>query len=112
VRRIQEISRRHHLPIAAFGHIGDGNLHPNILFDARLPDEVERCHRAARDILAAAVELGGTLSGEHGIGLIKKDLLGMAVEPAALALMRGIKAAFDPHGILNPDKIFPGPGPK
>jgi len=107
VRRIREIATRYHLPIVTFGHIGDGNLHPNILFDKRDAEEVERVHQAAGAILAAAVELGGTLSGEHGIGLAKRDYLAIDLHPQAIDVMKRIKKALDPNGILNPGKIFP-----
>ena len=112
VRRIGEIARRHDVIIAIFGHAGDGNLHPNILYDKRNPDEVERVELAAADIFASAVELGGTLSGEHGIGLAKKEFMPLALSPETLGLMRTIKATLDPYGILNPGKVFPsGQGP-
>ncbi|MFQ5825788.1 MAG: FAD-binding oxidoreductase [Dehalococcoidia bacterium] len=107
VRRIQQVSSDYDLIIALFGHIGDGNLHPIILFDRRNLDEVSRVEAAARDICLGAVELGGTLSGEHGVGLLKKDFLTSALEPGVIALMKEIKRAFDPHNILNPGKIFP-----
>lgn len=108
VKRIQETARKYDLPIAIFGHAGDGNLHPNILFDIRNADEVARAHQAAGEIFAAAVELGGTLSGEHGIGLLKRDYLSHSLTPETVAVMRQIKSALDPQGIMNPGKIFPG----
>ena len=107
VRRIQQVSSDYDLPIAVFGHIGDGNLHPNILFDQRNPGEVARVEAAARDICLAAVEMGGTLSGEHGVGLLKRDSLSVALEPGVIALMKDIKRVLDPNNILNPGKIFP-----
>lgn len=107
VRRIGKISARHDLPIAVFGHAGDGNLHPNILFDRRIPGELERVERAAAEIFAAALELGGTLSGEHGIGSLKREFLPDALGPETVALMRALKQTLDPLGILNPHKLFP-----
>lgn len=107
VRRIRAISERRRLPIATFGHISDGNLHPNILFDAADPDEQERMLAAASDIFLAALDLGGVLSGEHGIGALKKEFLPLAVDPTALELMRALKALLDPGGILNPGKVLP-----
>ena len=107
VKRIQEISRKYNLPIAIFGHAGDGNLHPNILFDIRASDEVARVHQASDELFAAAVELGGTLSGEHGIGLLKRDYMLSGLGPEAIDLMRQIKTALDPLGIMNPGKVFP-----
>jgi len=107
VRQIGQISERWGLPIAVFGHIGDGNLHPNILFDAADPAEVQRMLGASADLFAAALTLGGTLSGEHGIGILKKDFLPLAVDPVALTLMRELKTVFDPRGTLNPGKVLP-----
>ncbi|HWP63170.1 MAG TPA: FAD-linked oxidase C-terminal domain-containing protein [Candidatus Binatia bacterium] len=107
VRRIREISARHRLPIATFGHISDGNLHPNILFDGADADERARMLEAARDIFLAALDLGGVLSGEHGIGVLKKAFLPLAVDPMALELMRTLKGLLDPQGILNPGKVLP-----
>ena len=110
VRAVREIAARHRLLIPLFGHAGDGNLHPNILCDRRDPEEMRRVIAAAREIFEVAVALGGTLSGEHGIGILKKQFLELDLGPAALALMRRIKDAVDPLGIMNPGKIFPGPG--
>jgi glycolate oxidase len=110
VARVREIAATHQLEIPLFGHIGDGNLHPNILCDKSDRAEMERVTAAAREIFEAAVALGGTLSGEHGIGLLKKQFLELDIGSDALALMRRIKAAIDPLGIMNPGKIFPEPG--
>jgi glycolate oxidase len=106
VREIQRISREHDLPIAIFGHAGDGNLHPNILADRRNPTEMERVEHAIAAIFEASVSLGGTLSGEHGIGLSKLPFLRLALSPEAIRLMQDVKRAVDPKGILNPGKIF------
>jgi glycolate oxidase len=108
VGRISQVSSDHDLPIALFGHIGDGNLHPIILFDRRDPGEVPRVAAAAREICVEAVKVGGTITGEHGVGLLKRDFLETALEPGVIGLMKEIKRAFDPHNILNPGKIFPG----
>ena len=104
--RIQQIAEHHGVLIATFGHAGDGNLHPVILFDERDPDEAERARRAAEDIFRAALELGGTLTGEHGIGLSKAPFFGLEHQPAELKILRAIKRALDPNGILNPGKIW------
>jgi glycolate oxidase len=106
VREIQRISREQDLPIAIFGHAGDGNLHPNILADRRDPVEMVRVEHAIAAIFEASVRLGGTLSGEHGIGLSKQPFLRLALSPEAVALMQSVKRAVDPQGILNPGKIF------
>ena len=107
VRRIQQISDEHGFTIAVFGHAGDGNLHPNILFDKNRPGEMERLEGAAAAIFQAALDLGGTLSGEHGIGTLKREFLERDLGSDAVSVMRLIKTAFDPNGILNPDKVFP-----
>lgn len=106
VRRIKAISQKYNLPIAVFGHAGDGNLHPNILFDKRDEEEWARVEEATKEIFAAALELGGTLSGEHGVGTMKRAFLESDVGPLAVEVMRNIKKALDPKGILNPGKIF------
>ncbi|MFZ5918485.1 MAG: FAD-binding oxidoreductase [Chloroflexota bacterium] len=106
VRRIKEIAHRHSLPIVVFGHAGDGNLHPNILFDKNDADEWARVQAAVGDLFALAVEVGGTLSGEHGVGTLKKPYLESAVGPIAIDVMRAVRRALDPNGILNPGKIF------
>jgi glycolate oxidase len=107
IQSVREIAERHGLTIPVFGHAGDGNLHPNILFDLRDPDEVGRVESAARDIFRAAIRLGGTLSGEHGIGTLKREFLAEAQGELAVDVSRSIKRALDPDGLLNPGKVFP-----
>ncbi len=107
VQSVREIAARHRLLIPVFGHVGDGNLHPNILCDRRDAEEMQRVRLAAAEIFEAAIALGGTLSGEHGIGLLKKEFLERDLGTAQIEAMRRIKAALDPLGILNPGKIFP-----
>ncbi len=111
VRHVEDIALRHRLAIPLFGHIGDGNLHPNILCDLRDPEEMARVQSAAREILEAAVELGGTLSGEHGIGTLKRDFLPESLDATTIEMQQRIKWALDPHNLLNPGKIFPIPPP-
>ncbi len=106
IQRIKAISKEYDLPIAVFGHAGDGNLHPNILFDRRDPDEWARVQKVSHDIFTMAIELGGTLTGEHGIGTLKLPYLDMAVSPDVLSVLKDIKQALDPKGILNPGKKF------
>ncbi|MBO9606574.1 MAG: FAD-binding protein [Paenibacillaceae bacterium] len=110
MQRLKEIREQYRLQLVVFGHAGDGNLHPNILADKRNKDEMKRAEAAVADIFAAAVALGGTLSGEHGIGLMKAPFMEMELGPEGLALMKAIKTAWDPNGIMNPGKIFPAPG--
>jgi glycolate oxidase len=107
VVRIKQIALKHDLSIVIFGHAGDGNLHPNILFDRRNKTELARVEAAVADLFAAAVELGGTLTGEHGIGVLKRPYLEMALGPLAVEVMRSVKHALDPKGILNTGKVLP-----
>jgi glycolate oxidase len=107
LRRIGVIAERCVLRIPVFAHAGDGNLHPSILYDAAVGDQTERAHAAERDILRAALDLGGTISAEHGIGLLKLPFVRDDLDPVALDQMRAIKCALDPHGILNPGKLLP-----
>jgi glycolate oxidase len=106
LQAVRAIAVKYGLRVPVYGHISDGNLHPNILFDRHDPEEVERVNRAAADIFDATIRLGGTLSGEHGIGALKKDFLAKALDPVELEMMRRIKVGFDPQGILNPGKVF------
>ncbi len=110
LRSLREIGKRHNLILPIFGHAGDGNLHPNLLCDRNDPEEMARVRIAAREIFETAVAAGGTLSGEHGIGVLKKQFMELDLGSDALALMRRIKDAVDPLGIMNPGKIFPEPG--
>jgi glycolate oxidase len=105
IRISREIGKRHGFLIATYGHAGDGNLHCNVLYDR--PEEKPGVERAVADILRAAVDMGGTITGEHGVGLAKRDFLEYEQGPELVALQRRLKAAFDPDGILNPGKIFP-----
>ncbi|CAL1239062.1 FAD-binding oxidoreductase [Candidatus Methylocalor cossyra] len=106
---LDELSQRHGLPIVNFGHAGNGNLHVNLLYDPGRPGETERAQRCLEEIFALVVRLRGTLSGEHGVGLEKRDHVGLELDDHALDLMRAIKRQFDPAGILNRGKCFPDP---
>ena len=103
---IQQVGAKHQLRIGTFGHMGDGNLHPTFLTDERNTDEMARVEKAMHEIVDFAVSLGGTITGELGVGLAKKSFLPTAIGDASLGLMRQLKRALDPHGILNPGKIF------
>jgi glycolate oxidase len=105
VAAVDGLARRHDLPIVSFGHAGEGNLHVNVMLDEADAAALERGHRAVRELFEAVVALGGSVSGEHGIGLTKAPYLPIEVGEAGLAVMRRIKAAFDPNGVLNPGKI-------
>jgi glycolate oxidase len=104
--RLRSISRERGVRIASYGHAGDGNLHVNILDDERSANPREKLSSVISDVFEAALALGGTISGEHGIGLAKRDHLDREVGGAELSLMKSIKRLFDPAGILNPGKIF------
>jgi glycolate oxidase len=108
VAAIKEISRKYDIPIAIFGHAGDGNLHPNILFDKRDPEQVAKMKKAASDIFDVSVRFGGTLSGEHGVGSLKMAFVEQDIGPLAIDVMSGIKKSLDPKNILNPGKVVPG----
>ncbi|RQS12157.1 FAD-binding protein [Burkholderia sp. Bp8998] len=105
--RIEELSKRHGLEYANCFHAGDGNLHPMVLFDAAIPGDLEKAEAFGADILRACVDLGGVLSGEHGIGVEKRDLLNYQFDPNDIAQQQRLKCAFDPNELLNPGKVFP-----
>ncbi|PTM57561.1 FAD-binding oxidoreductase [Desmospora activa] len=111
-QRLKAIKEKYRIDLVVFGHAGDGNLHPNIIADVRNQEEMERVEQAVAELFAAAVELGGTLSGEHGIGTMKAPFMEMELGEAGLDMMKRIKASWDPNHILNPGKIFPEPGQK
>lgn len=110
LRRIAAIADRHQLRIANVFHAGDGNIHPIILFDEADRDEVARVLAASREILAACVELGGSLTGEHGIGVEKIEQMPLLFSPVDLRVMQDLRRVFDPQQRCNPGKIFPTPG--
>ena len=104
--RIHEIAGRHGVTFGIFGHAGDGNLHPTCLIDAREPDQVARAEAAFEEIFEAAIALGGTITGEHGVGLAKRRFLERQVGDPALRFMRQIKRLLDPNQVLNPGKVL------
>lgn len=107
VRRIKAISAKYGLPIVIFGHAGDGNLHPNILFDKRNPEQWAKIEPMVGEIFAASLALGGTLSGEHGVGVLKRPYMERAMGGVSIEIQKRIKQALDPLNILNPGKVFP-----
>jgi glycolate oxidase len=109
MRRVAAISKQYDLTIANVFHAGDGNLHPNILFDMRNPGELDRVVEAGAATLRACVELGGSITGEHGVGLEKKAYIGLLFGAADLDAMRRVRQVFDPDGRFNPAKLFPTP---
>ncbi|MGI5338214.1 FAD-binding oxidoreductase [Streptomyces sp. CA-181903] len=100
------IAERHGLTIGVCAHAGDGNTHPVVCFDPADEDEARRARESFDEIMALGLELGGTITGEHGVGLLKKEWLAREAGPVAMEMQRGIKAVFDPLGILNPGKVF------
>ena len=102
---VAAIVERYGLPFVIFGHAGDGNLHPRIMFDRSDPDQVRRMQGAVEEIFRLACSLGGTLSGEHGIGLAKAPFMALEHDPVAMDLMRSLKRLLDPKNILNPGKL-------
>ena len=104
---IGALSERYGLGVANVFHAGDGNLHPLVLYDANKPGETERAEAFGSDILRLCVEVGGVLTGEHGVGVEKRDLMGTMFDETDLAHQQRVKCAFDPDGLLNPGKVFP-----
>ncbi|HSK62851.1 MAG TPA: FAD-linked oxidase C-terminal domain-containing protein [Pyrinomonadaceae bacterium] len=102
-----EIASKYQLRIANVFHAGDGNLHPLICFDSRFPDQVKRVHEAGRELMEVCVKAGGTITGEHGVGLDKRELLPLVFSEADMNAMLSVRAAFDPLGLCNPGKIVP-----
>jgi glycolate oxidase len=107
LNRMRELSEKHGLRVANVFHAGDGNLHPLILYDANEPGELERAEELGADILRLCVEVGGVLTGEHGVGVEKRDLMPVMFNEDDLNQQQRVKCAFDPSQILNPGKVFP-----
>jgi len=107
VRRLKAVSAKHGLPIVIYGHAGDGNLHPTILFDKRDAAQWAKVEQMAAEEFALALELGGTLSGEHGVGTLKRPYMEQALGPLSIEIQKRIKHALDPLDILNPGKVLP-----
>lgn len=112
VSEISRIVQKHDIQVGIFGHAGDGNLHPTFLTDERDEEEMRRVEAAISEVFEVTLKLGGTISGEHGIGLTKIRFLPWEARPSGLKAMRVIKDGFDPQNILNPGKIFTAPGDK
>jgi glycolate oxidase len=107
VEYTEQLAREHNLTILTFGHAGDGNIHVNIMLDKTDSQEYDRSNRAKEQLFEKVINMGGTLSGEHGIGMTKAEFLPMELDRPTLEIMEQIKTVFDPDGILNPGKIFP-----
>ncbi|MBW1764320.1 MAG: glycolate oxidase subunit GlcD, partial [Deltaproteobacteria bacterium] len=103
---LNKLGHRYGLPVPAFGHAGDGNIHVNVMLDKSDRKELENAHALIKALFKKVIQMGGTITGEHGIGITKSSYLEMEIPRAGLELMGRIKKAFDPKGILNPGKIF------
>ncbi len=106
IKKCKEIAKKYDVEIVVLGHAGDGNLHPSILTDINNKEHYDRAVKAMDEIIEGAVELGGVLSGEHGIGLEKQKFFNKVTNPVVVNMMKGIKALFDPNNIMNPGKIW------
>ncbi|HLL53892.1 MAG TPA: FAD-linked oxidase C-terminal domain-containing protein, partial [Myxococcaceae bacterium] len=106
IERLKKMGEEMGLVVATYGHAGDGNLHANILYDG--PHERPKVEQAIERMLRMTVEVGGTITGEHGVGYAKRDYIALEQSPALIDLQKRLKSFFDPKGLLNPGKIFPG----
>ena len=106
LREIERIAAKHDVRIGTFGHAGDGNLHPDLVFERGDPDAEAKTEAVKKDLYRAALDLGGTVTGEHGIGMARRDWLEAQRGADAVRVMRSIKAALDPLGILNPGRVI------
>ena len=106
IRFVEGVAKKYQLRVGTFGHMGDGNLHPTFLTDERNHAEMHRVEEAYKEIFDEAVRLGGTITGEHGVGLAKKSFLPKFAGDAQMRVMRHLRHALDPNGILNPGKMF------
>lgn len=106
IRKVDVIAAKYDIPIVNFGHAGDGNIHVNIMIDKKIPGETEKAEKAIEEVFKGALELGGTMSGEHGVGIAKAPYIPLEITPVAAEYMKAIKRSLDPNNILNPGKIF------
>lgn len=106
IRFVEQVAKKHELRVGTFGHMGDGNLHPTFLTDERNEDEMHRVHVAFQEIFDETIRVGGTITGEHGVGVAKKDFLPKFAGDAQMRVMRELRRVLDPRGILNPGKMF------
>jgi len=106
IRKVDAIAEKYAVPIVNFGHAGDGNIHVNIMIDKKQPGELEKAEKAIEEVFKGALELGGTMSGEHGVGIAKAPYIPLEISAKAAVYMKTIKQALDPNNILNPGKIF------
>ena len=107
IRKIERIADKYQIPIVNYGHAGDGNIHVNIMVDEKIPGDHEKAEKAVIEVFEGTLELGGTMSGEHGVGIMKAPFIDMELGNTVIDYMKTIKRALDPNNILNPGKIFP-----
>ncbi|MEQ8194668.1 MAG: FAD-linked oxidase C-terminal domain-containing protein, partial [Rhodospirillales bacterium] len=107
LKRVQDMEKKYGLKVANVFHAGDGNLHPLILFDANKPGETETAEAFGTEILKLCVEVGGVLTGEHGVGVEKRDVMGTMFTEDDMKQQQRVKCAFDPRQLLNPGKVYP-----
>jgi len=107
LRRIDELSQEYGLRVGNVFHAGDGNMHPLILYNANTPGDLETCEALGAEILKLCVEVGGCLTGEHGVGIEKRDLMNVQFDDVDLEAQMAVKDVFDPRWLLNPAKVFP-----
>ncbi|BCL84394.1 FAD-binding protein [Ktedonobacteria bacterium brp13] len=110
LRRVSEICEHYGLRVGNVFHAGDGNLHPLLLFDSQIPGEIERVRQAGHEILQVCAEVGGTITGEHGVGLEKQEEMALIFSPIDLHVMQSVRNVFNPQQLFNPGKLFPQPG--
>jgi glycolate oxidase len=103
---LDELTGKYGLPLASYGHAGDGNIHVNLMLDKSKPEEAKKAGKAVEELFRKVLDMKGTISGEHGIGITKAPYLGMEISQPSIDLMKRVKRAFDPNDILNPGKIF------
>jgi glycolate oxidase len=106
IEGVERIAARHGLVIGVVGHAGDGNMHPTVVFDAADPEATRRAQQSFGEVMDLGLGLGGTITGEHGVGVLKREWLAREVGPVSLEVHRAVKRALDPAGLLNPGKVF------
>jgi len=106
IRFVEAVGKKYNLRVGTFGHMGDGNLHPTFLTNEKNQEEMHRVEAAAKEIFEEAIRLGGTITGEHGVGVAKKAFLGKFAGDAQMRVLKQLRQVFDPNGILNPGKMF------
>ncbi|MDW7758640.1 MAG: FAD-linked oxidase C-terminal domain-containing protein, partial [Desulfuromonadales bacterium] len=106
IRKVDAISEKYQIPIVNFGHAGDGNIHVNVMIDKKIPGQMEIAEKAIEEVFRGALALGGTMSGEHGVGIAKAAFIPLELSEQTAAYMKAVKKALDPNNILNPGKIF------